>query len=588
MINTKNFLARLSKIGISSNKIKMNFELYLLLPIYLFFVKIFFLKQGNPLIDIGREYYFSTLVAGGKVLYRDIFNPYGPFSYLFNGLLIKIFSNSLNLFYFLGYFTSFLILVMVYILSRQYTGRLISIVNTVFVMTTCVFCHHVCNFAVPYSFAILYGLLFLLVSVFCLVKFIDNGNIKFLYIASFLVGLCFTCKYEFLAIYALFLIFLFKFRVPLNQKILNLLTTLSMPVLMLLILFIQGLTINDCFSFLAKYRSFLSAKSGLYFYKTQAGSFYDFNMLLLTIKEFFYKFSPLLILIILIYLLYIMLRNCSLFTKIFIYVSLLLLSIPSYYFLRNIILTPYLSCLPILVTIFSLYILLFYRGMFKKQYLVLFYFAIAFSLKSFFHLSQYIFGTFFIPLLFISFSIFINEILPGKINLINKSILQKSFFTIFLMASIITIFNNYLQANNYNSSFLNTNKGSITASKINTKSFKKLIEYLSKNAKKEETIWAIPEGQIINYLTDKKSDKYYDNLMPIILEANGEMKILNSIQKNPPTYIVFTSRKTGEFNYKGICKDYAINICNYINNNYQLFDLNLENFVLYKIKQKVL
>lgn len=152
----------------------------------------------------------------------------------------------------------------------------------------------------------------------------------------------------------------------------------------------------------------------------------------------------------------------------------------------------------------------------------------------------------------------------------------------FITVSVITLFNNYFQINNYNLAFLRTNKGNITTAKINNKQFKFLINYLSKNVKKDGKIWAIPEGHIINYLTDRQSVKYYDNLMPITVETHGELNILDFIQHNSPEYIIFTPRETIEFNYKGICQDYALNICNYIKNNYQIINFKLEDFVLYK------
>ena len=55
---------------------------------------------NNILIDIGREIYYPEQITKGEVLYKDLFNIYGPFSYLFNTFLYKIFGIKLSTLYF--------------------------------------------------------------------------------------------------------------------------------------------------------------------------------------------------------------------------------------------------------------------------------------------------------------------------------------------------------------------------------------------------------------------------------------------------------------------------------------------------------
>ena len=51
----------------------------------------------NLLFDVGREVYYPERILEGKVLYKDLFVIYGPFSYLWNALLYKIFSVNLGI-----------------------------------------------------------------------------------------------------------------------------------------------------------------------------------------------------------------------------------------------------------------------------------------------------------------------------------------------------------------------------------------------------------------------------------------------------------------------------------------------------------
>ncbi|MFQ8625165.1 MAG: hypothetical protein ACLSA2_01150 [Candidatus Gastranaerophilaceae bacterium] len=46
------------------------------------------------LIDFGREVYYPERILEGKILYKDLFNIYGPLSYQINALLYKIFGAS--------------------------------------------------------------------------------------------------------------------------------------------------------------------------------------------------------------------------------------------------------------------------------------------------------------------------------------------------------------------------------------------------------------------------------------------------------------------------------------------------------------
>ena len=73
--------------------------LWILCGIALF---IFCGHYGNILSDIGREIYYPERILSGDILYKDIFDIYGPFAYLYNALLYKIFSPNLAVLYFSG------------------------------------------------------------------------------------------------------------------------------------------------------------------------------------------------------------------------------------------------------------------------------------------------------------------------------------------------------------------------------------------------------------------------------------------------------------------------------------------------------
>ena len=63
--------------------------------------------HNGLIIDCGREAYYPQKILNGKVLYKDLFNIYGPFSYIFNAILFKIFGNNSNTLYIAGSFCAF-------------------------------------------------------------------------------------------------------------------------------------------------------------------------------------------------------------------------------------------------------------------------------------------------------------------------------------------------------------------------------------------------------------------------------------------------------------------------------------------------
>ena len=84
-------------------------ELKFLFIFFAFFVLEIILFQNKtivPSIDFGREAYNPFAILNGAVLYKDIFNIFGPFSYLFNALMYKLFGTHLNSLYLAGYLNS--------------------------------------------------------------------------------------------------------------------------------------------------------------------------------------------------------------------------------------------------------------------------------------------------------------------------------------------------------------------------------------------------------------------------------------------------------------------------------------------------
>ena len=51
------------------------------------------------LIDVGREIYYPERILQGDILYKDLFDIYGPLAYQFNAILYKLFGAKLSTLY---------------------------------------------------------------------------------------------------------------------------------------------------------------------------------------------------------------------------------------------------------------------------------------------------------------------------------------------------------------------------------------------------------------------------------------------------------------------------------------------------------
>ena len=82
----------------------------------------------------------------------------------------------------------------------------------------------------------------------------------------------------------------------------------------------------------------------------------------------------------------------------------------------------------------------------------------------------------------------------------------------------------------------------------------------------------VPEGAIINFLTDRKTDNLYLNLDPLYyLGAFKEDDVINNFTKNQMDYIIIFPIDMTEFGSKYFC-DYATRFCEMINSDYNLVE----------------
>lgn len=164
---------------IKQNK-KDIFYIVLLFTI-LFAIVIFRLPYfGDCLTDSGREFMFAEAMTDGKLLYRDLFNIFGPLSYQLNSLVFSIFGVSFNSLRIFGAINACFIFSLIYLILRLFTTHNKSFIITFSLMIFNLYCCSAGAFPSPYTYAMLYALEFFLFSLYFLLLTIKKENKKYI------------------------------------------------------------------------------------------------------------------------------------------------------------------------------------------------------------------------------------------------------------------------------------------------------------------------------------------------------------------------------------------------------------------------
>ena len=507
---------------------------------------IFFLGHySGILIDFGREVYYPEQILYGKVLYKDLFNIYGPLAYQINAVLYKIFGAKLSALYGAGAVCSVLTISGIYLIARRFLSEILSVSVGIFAIVTGITTVSIFNFHFPYSWAVLYGLIAFLFSLLFLLKFEDTKQTKYICISSLLAGVCITCKYDFL-LYALFVLFwIIK-----NKNIKAFLSFFIIPTISYGALFIQGMKFSDISNILQIVNSMAHTKTLTYFYQN-SGVYFSPTVILWNITK--------LIIFVIPFSLFLagskLLENKKILLKllaVFVCITALII----FWFTSTLELKTQFAFLPLFIFVFAI----FSYKKFNTNLTILFVSIFCVSVKVLWALFLGSYGTYYAPLLIIAAFALLFEFLSKNLE---KAV---SIYLLFFCL-IYFSFDCYMLNTLKNS--VKTPKGQITTSTPQAISSNELISYIKTNTKLEDKIVILPEGMTINFLADRKSDDYYNSLIPLYVETFGDEKIIEHFKSDKPDYIILNNLNTKDYYYKYICMDYALEFCQFIKDNYK-------------------
>lgn len=488
------------------------------------------------LIDFGREVFYPAEMSK-KILYKDLFNIYGPLAYQINAVLYKIFGAKLSTLYGAGAVCSLLTVSGVYLLASRYLSKFLSFGSGVFTIAVGVTAVSIFNFHFPYSWAVLYGLIAFLYSLYFL---LDKKNLP---LSAFLAGICITCKYDFLLYGLVVLFFVIK-----SKDWKALLCFISAPILSYGILFLQGLKISDLINSLFITKEMAKSKTLTYFYQNSGIYFHPKALLMdfITFLKTAIPFAGILF-------------GASLFEKRK-NISIIVLSISTVLFFLLFDIEIGLGFLPLLLLIFVIFTSLRVNDSERGNLIILSLSALAASAKVFWVLILNSYGNYYAPIVLTAFFALLFKYLPQKLEKIAGVV---------LIAISLLIFSHNLHTRKFLNNKIETVKGTIYTTKQLAESTNELINYIEQNAK-DKKIVIFPEGMTVNFLTDTKSDGFYNSLLPLYIETFGEEKIIEHYKSDKPDYIILTNQNMKDYYFEYICKDYAHKFCGFIQENYSL------------------
>ena len=156
-------------------------ELFALIFIAILVFVLTYAKSDAFIIDIGREAVLPWQMLEGKVLFKDLFNVYGPLSYQINAIAFAIFGIKLRTLYFLGLFSSIFIITLMFYIAKYFTNNTIAFFLALLMLPSCVFGKVLHNFSFPYAYAAVYALLGYFLSAGAFILFLKEKKDIFLY-----------------------------------------------------------------------------------------------------------------------------------------------------------------------------------------------------------------------------------------------------------------------------------------------------------------------------------------------------------------------------------------------------------------------
>lgn len=155
-----------------------------------YFLAISWRKWPDPIVDFGQQCYSVWRVSQGAALYHDFNWSYGPLSIFFNAALFRCFGRGIMVLATANLVVYGFILSLAYLAFRMAWGWLAAFAASAVFISVFSFSHlggvGNYNYATPYSAESVHGMLLILITAFVTVRWCEGPSLKL----AFLLGLC--------------------------------------------------------------------------------------------------------------------------------------------------------------------------------------------------------------------------------------------------------------------------------------------------------------------------------------------------------------------------------------------------------------
>jgi hypothetical protein len=97
-----------------------------------------------------------------------------------------------------------------------------------------------------------------------------------------------------------------------------------------------------------------------------------------------------------------------------------------------------------------------------------------------------------------------------------------------------------------------------------------IIQEIETKTSSHDTLAVLPEGVMLNFLTQRENPTPYINFMPPEFTLFGESNMLNAFKTNQPDYIVLTNKSLKEYGFQELGIDIGVDLYQWVENNYDL------------------
>lgn len=479
---------------------------------------LYFYSHGNISTDVGREAMVPMSILSGQVMYKDILNIYAPLGFYINAIFMAIFGIRFESLYIGGTISATISLIMLYKISKTFLNKTISTILTLFVAVSCFYNSTLFNYILPYSYSVTYALCFIFSTVYCLIKFCEKKESKYLYIAAILSGCAFACKVEYSGICLITLFVSYWILRNIKSTIKVFATICVIPFITYSIPFLQGLTIHEAIDAFEIFSKEAVAPSMVNFSKMVGTVFIPADFL-----NWATGFIHLAIYVGIAILLLNITRHKAMTA-----ITLFVLSIVHYCTQGEI----HFTFLPVMMTIY--FIINFKKLLQNPAKFILISTAILTSLKTFYKTDILLYGSFTLPLLLISLIVVIlddySQIIDKKLKFrFSKGSSTITLIVFLLVAGCLSNFFFNIQKKGIYSYPIKTERGRIDTKYVWQTQAIKLLNFIEKNTKEEDKILFLPEGCTFNFLSKRPSDMQMYVLDIPFVEALGEDRIVNRL-----------------------------------------------------------